>query len=210
MRAERRSPAEGAGQAGARAAYPLVRVYRTSPSPYQLPMADVASRSGLPPELVSRFVALGLVEAERDARGGCGSGAARHRPSPGCSDCGPDCTSTTRPSVSSWTCSTASNVWRPHCGAANEPPRSRRHGHEPPHPEIPGSTAGSAERRGADGTGRGRRGAPAAGPARPAGRPDDPSADRQPAPTRPPCEPPSRPISPSARARPVRAPPRAR
>ena len=68
MRAERRSAVEGAGQAGARVAYPLVRVYRTSPSPYQLPMADVAARSGLSPELVSRFVALGLVDAERDAR----------------------------------------------------------------------------------------------------------------------------------------------
>ncbi|WP_084719179.1 chaperone modulator CbpM [Streptacidiphilus carbonis] len=69
MRAERRSPAEGAGQAGARAAYPLVRVYPASPSRYRLPMAAVTSRSGLPPELVSRFVALGLVDAERDARG---------------------------------------------------------------------------------------------------------------------------------------------
>jgi len=68
MRAEHRSPAEGPGQ-GAGAAFPLVRIYRTSPSPYQLPMAGVASRSGLPPELVSRFVALGLVDAERDARG---------------------------------------------------------------------------------------------------------------------------------------------
>jgi chaperone modulatory protein CbpM len=67
MRAEHRSPAEGAGQAGTRAAYPLVRVRRTSP--YQLPMAAVAGRSGLPPELVSRFVALGLVDTERDARG---------------------------------------------------------------------------------------------------------------------------------------------
>ncbi|WP_328380089.1 chaperone modulator CbpM [Streptomyces sp. NBC_01020] len=69
MRAEHRSPAQGAGQPGTRAAYPLVRVYRTSPSPYQLPMDGVASLSGLPPELVSRFVALGLVDAERDARG---------------------------------------------------------------------------------------------------------------------------------------------
>lgn len=69
MRAENRSPAQGAGQPGARAAYPLVRVYRTSPSPYQLPLAGVAGRTGLPPELVSRFVALGLVDAERDARG---------------------------------------------------------------------------------------------------------------------------------------------
>ena len=69
MTAERRSPAEGTGQAGTRAAYPLVRIYRTSPSPYQLTMAGVASRSGLPPELVTRFVALGLVDAERDARG---------------------------------------------------------------------------------------------------------------------------------------------
>ncbi|MFJ5612333.1 chaperone modulator CbpM [Streptomyces sp. NPDC093221] len=69
MRAEHRSPAEGAGQPGSRAAYPLVRVYRTSTSPYQLSMAVVAGRSGLPPELVRRFVALGLVDAERDARG---------------------------------------------------------------------------------------------------------------------------------------------
>ncbi|MFE3113568.1 chaperone modulator CbpM [Kitasatospora indigofera] len=69
MRAERCSPAEGAGPAGARAGYPLVRLYRISPSPYQLPIAGVASRSGLSPELVSRFVALGLVDAERDARG---------------------------------------------------------------------------------------------------------------------------------------------
>lgn len=69
MRAEHRSRAEGAGQPGTRVAYPLVRVYRTSPSPYQLPLARVAGRSGLPPELVRRFVALGLVDAERDARG---------------------------------------------------------------------------------------------------------------------------------------------
>ncbi|WP_435127306.1 chaperone modulator CbpM [Actinacidiphila sp. bgisy144] len=69
MRAERRTPAEGSGHTGTRAGYPLVRVYRTSASPYQLTMAGVASRSGLPPELVSRFVALGLVDAERDARG---------------------------------------------------------------------------------------------------------------------------------------------
>ena len=46
-----------------------MRVYRTSPSPYQLPLARVAAGSGLPPELVSRFVALGLVDAERDGRG---------------------------------------------------------------------------------------------------------------------------------------------
>ncbi|MEV6793222.1 chaperone modulator CbpM [Streptomyces sp. NPDC051320] len=69
MRADHRNPAEGAGQAGAGAgaAYPLVRVYRTSP--YQLTMADVAAHSGLPPDLVRRFVALGLVDTERDARG---------------------------------------------------------------------------------------------------------------------------------------------
>ncbi|MER7673639.1 chaperone modulator CbpM [Kitasatospora sp. NPDC096128] len=67
MRAEQRPPAEGTDRPGTRAAYPLVRVYRTSP--YQLPLVGVAGRSGLPPELVSRFVALGLVDAERDARG---------------------------------------------------------------------------------------------------------------------------------------------
>ncbi len=70
MRTEHRSPPEGAGQAGSKAAYPLVRVHRTYTSAYRLPMADVAARSGLPPDLVRRFVALGLVEAERDARGG--------------------------------------------------------------------------------------------------------------------------------------------
>ncbi|GHB71215.1 hypothetical protein GCM10010331_68830 [Streptomyces xanthochromogenes] len=69
MRAEQRPFAEGTGQPGTRAAYSLVRVYRISPGPYQLPLANVAGRCGLPPELVGRFVALGLVDAERDARG---------------------------------------------------------------------------------------------------------------------------------------------
>lgn len=74
MRADHPIPAEGAGQVGAGAgqvgagaAYPLLRVYRTSP--YQLTIADVAAHSGLPPGLIRRFVALGLVDAERDARG---------------------------------------------------------------------------------------------------------------------------------------------
>ncbi|WP_333768997.1 chaperone modulator CbpM [Streptomyces sp. IBSBF 2435] len=69
MRAEHRSPGQAAGQPGTRAAYPLVRVHRTSPGRYQLPMAAVAGRSGLPPELVRRFAALGLLDAERDAGG---------------------------------------------------------------------------------------------------------------------------------------------
>ncbi|WP_442814304.1 chaperone modulator CbpM [Streptomyces sp. NBC_01198] len=69
MRAEHRSPAHGAGRPGTKAAYPLVRAYRSSHSAYQLPMAAVAGRSGLPPELVRRFVALGLVDAERDTGG---------------------------------------------------------------------------------------------------------------------------------------------
>ncbi|MEU9046996.1 MULTISPECIES: chaperone modulator CbpM [unclassified Kitasatospora] len=67
MRADQRHSAEDGGQAGAGATYPLVRVHRTSP--YQLTMADVAFHSGLPPDLVRRFVALGLVDTERDARG---------------------------------------------------------------------------------------------------------------------------------------------
>jgi hypothetical protein len=69
MRVDHPSPAEGAA-ATARAAgarYPLVRVYRTSP--YQLTLVAVARRSGLPPDLVRRFVALGLVDAERDGFG---------------------------------------------------------------------------------------------------------------------------------------------
>ncbi|MGB8941259.1 MAG: chaperone modulator CbpM [Streptomyces sp.] len=69
MSAAHRSPGQGAGGPGTRAGYPLVRVYRTGPSAYQLTLAKVADRSGLPPELVGRFVALGLVDAERDARG---------------------------------------------------------------------------------------------------------------------------------------------
>ncbi|SHN27629.1 chaperone modulator CbpM [Actinacidiphila paucisporea] len=69
MRAQHRPAAGRAGQAGARNAYPLVRVHRTHPGAYRLPMADAAARSGLPPDLVRRFVALGLVDAERDAGG---------------------------------------------------------------------------------------------------------------------------------------------
>ena len=67
--AQRRSAAERTGQSGARGGYPLVRIVRTDVSAYRLPMADTAARSGLPPDLVRRFVALGLVDAERDAWG---------------------------------------------------------------------------------------------------------------------------------------------
>ncbi|MFD5033816.1 chaperone modulator CbpM [Streptomyces sp. NPDC058220] len=67
MRAHRHLPTEGAGQEYAGAGYPLVRIYRVDP--YRLSLDSVALRSGLPPDLVRRFVALGLVDAERDAGG---------------------------------------------------------------------------------------------------------------------------------------------
>ncbi|MGW4032513.1 chaperone modulator CbpM [Streptomyces sp. NPDC004838] len=38
-------------------------------TPYRLPLTDAARRSGLQPDLVVRFVALGLVDAERDVCG---------------------------------------------------------------------------------------------------------------------------------------------
>ncbi|MFI1863931.1 chaperone modulator CbpM [Streptomyces jumonjinensis] len=59
--------ATGAGAAPGARRYPLVRIHRTGP--YRLPLAGVARRSGLPPDMVRRFVALGLVDAERDAAG---------------------------------------------------------------------------------------------------------------------------------------------
>lgn len=63
MSADPRPPV--AGQTGAR--YPLVRVYRVEP--YRLSLEGVARRSGLSPELVRRFVALGLIDTERDTLG---------------------------------------------------------------------------------------------------------------------------------------------
>ena len=47
--------------------YPLVLVRRAEP--YRLSLENVARLSGLPPELVARFAALGLVDAGRDDRG---------------------------------------------------------------------------------------------------------------------------------------------
>ena len=48
--------------------YPLVRIHRAA-DPYPLSLDGVAHRSGLPPDLVRRFVALGLLDARRDAPG---------------------------------------------------------------------------------------------------------------------------------------------
>jgi chaperone modulatory protein CbpM len=73
MTADHRSPARSIGPTGsaaemrAGAVHPLMRVRRTGP--YRLGLAAVVARSGLPPDLIRRFVALGLVEAERDAGG---------------------------------------------------------------------------------------------------------------------------------------------
>ncbi|MEY9944139.1 chaperone modulator CbpM [Kitasatospora sp. GAS1066B] len=67
MRAQQRPPADGIGPADTGARYPLVRIYR--PDPYRLSLDSVAHHSGLSPDLVRRFVALGLVDAERDRLG---------------------------------------------------------------------------------------------------------------------------------------------
>ena len=50
------------------AGYPLVRISRADP--YPLSLDSVAHRSGLSPDLVRRFVALGLLDARRDTLGG--------------------------------------------------------------------------------------------------------------------------------------------
>ncbi|MDX3852766.1 chaperone modulator CbpM [Streptomyces sp. AK02-01A] len=62
-----RPPADAVGQKKPRARYPLALIYRADP--YPLTLDSVARGSGLQPELVRRFVALGLVDARRDAAG---------------------------------------------------------------------------------------------------------------------------------------------
>lgn len=71
MSAQQRPPAEPPQRAvrltQAGTGYPLLLIRRTDP--YQLSLEGVAQRSGLPPELVGRFVALGLIDARRDSLG---------------------------------------------------------------------------------------------------------------------------------------------
>ncbi|MFE1751689.1 chaperone modulator CbpM [Streptomyces anandii] len=62
-RAEARQASRLTAPASARVRYAIVPVPRLS-------LQTVARRSGVHPDLVRRFVALGLVEAERDASGG--------------------------------------------------------------------------------------------------------------------------------------------
>ncbi|MGV9245249.1 chaperone modulator CbpM [Streptomyces sp. NPDC003710] len=62
-RAGARQASRPTGPAPARARYAIVPVPRLS-------LQTVARRSGVHPDLIRRFVALGLVEAERDAFGG--------------------------------------------------------------------------------------------------------------------------------------------
>ncbi|MFG3268530.1 chaperone modulator CbpM [Streptomyces bobili] len=69
MSARQRPPAVPSVQVvRAGAGYPLVRIDRADP--YPLSLDSVAHRSGLSPDLVRRFVALGLLDARRDAFGG--------------------------------------------------------------------------------------------------------------------------------------------
>ncbi|QMU70652.1 chaperone modulator CbpM [Streptacidiphilus sp. P02-A3a] len=71
MSAQQRPPAEPARRAvrlaQAGTGYPLLLIRQADP--YQLSLDRVAQRSGLPPELVGRFVALGLIDAHRDGLG---------------------------------------------------------------------------------------------------------------------------------------------
>ena len=67
MRAQQRPPTGGVGRSDTGARYALVRIYPADP--YQLSLDSVALRSGLAPDLVRRFVALGLVDAQRDGLG---------------------------------------------------------------------------------------------------------------------------------------------
>jgi chaperone modulatory protein CbpM len=67
MSTDRRTRGAAAGQAGTDLRYPLVEV--RAASPYQLTVNDVSDRCGLPPDLLRRFVALGLVDARRDTLG---------------------------------------------------------------------------------------------------------------------------------------------
>ncbi|MGW3724399.1 chaperone modulator CbpM [Streptomyces sp. F001] len=60
--AQGRQAASRTAPAGARVQYALVPVARLS-------LEAVARRSGLHPDMIRRFVALGLVDAERDASG---------------------------------------------------------------------------------------------------------------------------------------------
>ncbi|MFF9405253.1 chaperone modulator CbpM [Streptomyces anandii] len=62
-RAEARQASRLTAPASARVRYAIVPVPRLS-------LQTVARRSGVHPDLIRRFVALGLVEAERDASGG--------------------------------------------------------------------------------------------------------------------------------------------
>ncbi|MFJ8944500.1 chaperone modulator CbpM [Streptomyces sp. NPDC102395] len=63
-------PRAGARQASRQTAPAPARVrYAIVPVP-RLSLQTVARRSGVHPDLIRRFVALGLVEAERDASGG--------------------------------------------------------------------------------------------------------------------------------------------
>lgn len=71
MSGQQRPPAERAQHAphvaAVGAVYPLVRIHRADP--YPLSLDGLALRSGLSPDLVRRFVALGLLDTWRDALG---------------------------------------------------------------------------------------------------------------------------------------------
>ena len=113
--------------------------------PARLDLAMVAASSATHPELVRRFVELGLVPATQDSPDGCGSPRPRPNWYVGSCDCTPTCRSTTPPLLSSSTCSPDRCAREPTVGHAV------RQGHstmeEQAHPEVPRKPAGSAEHR---------------------------------------------------------------
>ena len=104
-----------------------------------------AAGTGLHPDLVRRFVALGLLRRRPRRRR---RAVVRRRPSwppsPGSSGCVPACPSTTPRSAWCSTCWTASTSCEATLPARQE---DARHGHEPADPEVAGGPAGRADRR---------------------------------------------------------------
>ena len=153
---------------------------RTSPDarPCASTWTRFARVAGLHPDLVRRFVALGLLEATRDA---AGAPVVHAHPAP---RGGPDPTaarralpSTTPRSASSSTCSTGSPAGERRSGDTHPTTSGgARDGHEPPDPEVAGGAARRADQGVALRPHRGRRGAPPARPARPARRAGPPAA----------------------------------
>ena len=151
---------------------------------------------GLHPDLVRRLVALGLLDADRDAAGRAVVLArpARRR--------GPHPAAARRPVAQLRRPRPRPRPARPHRPTSRRPFATARDehrrppvDHEPADPEVPGGPARRPDQGAALRAHRGRRRAPAAGPARSTRGARAPAARARPAPTRTGCAPSSRPSS---------------